>query len=98
MIVFSDGALADLEKIFVFNAAHDPVVALDHVEKIRSAITVLDTHPEIGRRISATSSMRELVISHGQSGYVALYEYSPGVGRIRILGVRHQREMGYLPE
>ena len=98
MIVFSDGALANLEKIFVFNAAHDPATALDHIEKIQSAITVLDAHPEIGRRISAVSPLRELVISRGQSGYIALYEYSPAANRIRTLGLRHQRETGYHSE
>lgn len=94
MIVFSEEALADLEKIFEFNAERDPVVALDHIDKIQSAVTVLQTHPEIGRRVSAGSPLRELVIARGQAGYVALYEYSPVANRIRILAIRHQREAG----
>jgi plasmid stabilization system protein ParE len=96
MIVFSEEALADLEKIFEFNAERDPAVALDHIGKIQSAVTVLDMHPEIGRRVAAGSPLRELVIARGQAGYVALYEYSPAANRIRILAVRHQREAGYL--
>lgn len=98
MIIFSDGALADLEKIFDFNAARDSATALDHLDKIQSAVTVLEAHPEIGRRVAAGSSLRELVISRGQAGYIALYEYSPAANRIRILAVRHQREAGYLIE
>lgn len=98
MIIFSDGALADLEKIFDFNAARDPATALDHIEKIQSAVIVLEAHPEIGRRASVGSPLRELVISRGQAGYIALYEYSPAANRIRILAVRHQREAGYLIE
>jgi hypothetical protein len=39
--------------------------------------------------------LRELVIAHGQAGYVALYEYSPVANRIRILAVRHQHEAGH---
>ncbi len=95
MIIFSEEALADFEKIFEFNAGHDPATALDHVEKIRSAVRVLELHPEIGRRVAAGSPLRELVISRGQAGYVALYEYSPVTDRIRILAVRHQREAGH---
>ena len=59
---------------------------------------MLETHPEIGRKVSAGSPLRELVISRGQAGYIALYEYSPAVNRIRILAVRRQREAGYLIE
>lgn len=95
MILFSEEALADLEKIFEFNAERDPSVALDHIDKIRSAVAVLDVHPEIGRRVAAGSPLRELVIARGQAGYVALYEYSPAANRIRILAVRHQREAGH---
>jgi plasmid stabilization system protein ParE len=95
MIIFAEEALADLEKIFDFNAERDPVAALDHIDKIQSAVTVLEVHPEIGRRVAAGSPLRELVIARGQAGYVALYEYSPAANRIRILAVRHQREAGH---
>ncbi len=98
MILFSEEALADLEKIFDFNAERDQATALDHIDKIQSAVTVLDVHPEIGRRVAADSQLRELVIARGQAGYVALYEYSPAANRVRILAVRHQREAGYLIE
>lgn len=98
MIIFSDGSLADLEKIFDFNTARDVASALDHIDKIQSAVLVLEAHPEIGRRVSPCSPLRELVISRGQGGYIALYEYSPGENQIRILAVRHQREAGYLGE
>jgi len=98
MIIFSEEALADLEKIFEFNAERDPAVALDHIAKIQSAVTVLEVHPEIGRRVNAGSPLRELVIARGQAGYIALYEYSPAANRIRILAVRHQREAGYLAD
>ncbi len=98
MIIFSEEALADLEKIFEFNAARDPASALDHIAKIQSAVTVLEVHPEIGRRIAAGSPLRELIIAQGQAGFAALYEYSPAANRIRILAVRHQCEAGYLGE
>jgi plasmid stabilization system protein ParE len=37
---------------------------------------------------------RELVISKGRTGYVALYRYLPEQDRVDILAIRHQRESG----
>lgn len=98
MIIFSDGAEADLEKVFEFNAGRDPATALEHLETIRSAILILKAHPEIGRRTTVRSTMRELVVSKGATGYVALYEYFPSDDLIVVHAVRHQRETGYLRE
>jgi len=98
MIIFSDGAEADLEKVFEFNAERDPASALEHIETIQSAIAILKVHPEIGRRTHVRSTMRELVISKGATGYVALYEYFPLDDLVVIHAVRHQRETGYLRE
>lgn len=95
MIVFAEEALADLERIFEFNFERDPATALDHVAKIRSAVLILDGHPEIGRPAERGSPLHELIISYGKSGYVALYEYSPVERLVRVLAVRHQREAGY---
>lgn len=95
MIVFDEGALADLERIFEFNFARDPATALDHVRRIREGVSILRNHPEMGRAV-AGSPLRELVISYGASGYVALYHHAPLEGLVRIAAVRHQREAGYL--
>ena len=95
MIVFDEEALGDLERIFEFNFDRDPATALLHIERIRDAVLVLDAHPEIGRRAGRNSSLRELVISHGTSGYIALYEHSPAEALIRVAAIRHQREAGY---
>lgn len=96
MIVFSDAALADLERIFEFRAQRDAMDALERVNAIRSAVMILEEHPEIGRRIGSRSNLRELTISRGVRGYVALYEYFPLDHCIVILAIRHQREAGYL--
>ena len=55
MIVFAEEALADLERIFEFNFARDPATALDHIEKVRSAILVLEAHTEIGRPVPGST-------------------------------------------
>ena len=95
MIAFDTEALDDLERIFEFNFERDPATALGHIDKVRSAVVILDAHPEIGRRVSADSGLRELIISQGKTGYVALYEYSPVERLIRVVAIRHQREAGY---
>jgi plasmid stabilization system protein ParE len=35
------------------------------------------------------------VISYGKSGYFALYRFLPAQNQIRILAIRHQRELDY---
>jgi plasmid stabilization system protein ParE len=39
--------------------------------------------------------LRELVISFGRTGYVALYRFLPGRDLVRVLAIRHQRELDY---
>lgn len=95
MIVFDTGALDDLERIFEFNAQRDRETALDHVDLVRSAVSILDSHPEIGRPAGRGSTLRELVISQARTGYIALYEYSPVERLVRVVAIRHQREAGY---
>jgi addiction module RelE/StbE family toxin len=95
VIVFDEGALDDLERIFEFNFQRDPATALDHIARIREAVLILERHPEIGRIARRGSGLRELVISCGPSGYIALYEYSEPEELIRVLALRHQREAGY---
>ena len=95
MIRFDEDAQADLRRIYDFNLGRDPASALEHIEKILDAVQVLDRHPEIGRDVGGTPPLRELVISHGGSGYVALYEYSILEDHVRVAAVRHRREAGY---
>ena len=95
MIVFAEEALADLERILEFNFERDPSTALQHIGRITDAILIVEEHPSIGRPVGGALALRELVISHGDTGYIALYEYSPAEGLVRVAAVRHQREAGY---
>jgi hypothetical protein len=38
---------------------------------------------------------RELIISHGASGYLALYRFDPAQDIVFVLAVRSQRERDY---
>lgn len=93
MIVFDEGALDDLAHIFTFTEEMDPDWALSQIARIRRAVLVLDEHPLIGRRVAG--EIRELVISSGKTGFIALYQYEELDDLVRVLAIRHQREAGY---
>ena len=92
-VVYSAEALADLERIIDFLLDSSPDTAQKTLAQIRSAVTILESHPQIGRRVDR--HRRELVITYGASGYLALYRHDARLDLARILRVRHQREAGY---
>ena len=92
-VVYSANALGDLERAFEFLAGHDPGAATTAAAVIREAVDTLVRHPLIGR--SVEGNLRELVISYGRTGYIALYQFVTARDQIWILGIRHQRELDY---
>ena len=92
-VVYSGNALANLERAFTFLVPAAPDAATAAVEAIRTAVEVLEHHPMIGRIV--TGDLRELVISFGRSGYLALYRFLPARDEVRVLAFRHQRELDY---
>jgi plasmid stabilization system protein ParE len=87
--------LAHIERTFQFLRDQNPAAAHDAVAAIQSAVDNLAAHPLIGRRIEG--EVRELVISYGHTGYVALYRFVIPQNEVRILAIRHQRELGFQP-
>ena len=92
-VIYSDEAFSDLERIVEFLLETSSKAAAQALESVRSAIGILEAHPFIGRRLD--DHIRELVISRGATGYLALYRFDPAFDVARILRVRHQREAGY---
>ena len=92
-IVYSPRALEHLERAFEFLSAEDADAARTAAATIRGAVEMLEEHPLVGRRMQG--EIRELVISFGHSGYVALYRFLPVRDEVRILAIRHQREIDY---
>jgi plasmid stabilization system protein ParE len=92
----TDQALRDLERLFEFLAAEDPVRARTQVSSVRRALELLADHPLLGR--DAEDGRRELILSRGRYGYVAKYRWLPAEDVVLILAVRHQREAGYTEE
>ncbi len=91
-VVYSERALEDIERFAEFLSSGAPEQAELVVSLLTSAIETLRDHPYTGRPVRGP--IRELVISHGRTGYVALYRVSGA--RVEILTLRHQREAGYL--
>jgi plasmid stabilization system protein ParE len=89
----SAAALADLERLGEFLLEAAPADAVRLHGELLDGLEILALHPRIGR--PAAGELRELVLSQGRSGYLALYRYDERTDVVRILRVRHQREAGY---
>ena len=89
---FAPRALDDLDRLAAFLIEGSPALAAETAPLIIGALRSLRDHPLIGRPIE--SDLRELLISRGRTGYVALYRYNPVTDRVMVLRVRHQREFG----
>ena len=92
-IIYAKNALTNLQRAFEFLAEHDPSIAADAAAAIREAVETLSNHPLLGHHV--TGELRELVISYGKTGYVALYRFVPARNQVRVLAIRHQRELDY---
>jgi plasmid stabilization system protein ParE len=82
-----------LERLAEFLVSEAPTAAVAAIEVIRDGIEILGRHPLVGR--SCEEGLRELLISYGRSGYVALYSYEQRDDLVLVLAIRHQREAGY---
>lgn len=91
--VLSIEAANDLDRLVDFLLATQPLAAARTNDLITDALCILERHPMIGRPIK--QGLRELVISRGNSGYLALYQYDESADVVIVLAVRHQREQGY---
>ena len=92
-LVYTEQALLGLERLADFLLKTDPQAAQDTAVLIVEALELLAQHPEIGRKVHF--GQRELVISRGRTGYLALYRFLPHIDRNLVLALRHQRESGY---
>lgn len=94
-VVYAAAAFADLERLVSFGGRSSTIQKPGVPELCMEAIELLARHPELGRRVAL--GYRELVISRGRTGYLALYSYDPRRDVVCVLRLRHQREAGYEP-
>jgi len=86
-------AADDLERQADFLLKSDAKCAIETIDLILDALTILEHHPRMGQPLP--QGLRELIISRGQSGYLALYSYDEAADMALILAVRHQREQDF---
>lgn len=93
-LVLSPSALQDIERLAKFSMESDPGAASATADIMTGGLKILKDHPLVGR--PAELGYRELLISRGRTGYVALYKYEVARDAAIILAIRHQREGGFL--
>jgi len=76
-VVYSRHAFADLERLAGFLLKDAPEAAIAAIDVIRDGIEILERHPLVGR--PCEEGLKELLISYGKGGYVALYWCLPFV-------------------
>ena len=95
LIRFTHRSRDDLKRLYLFLYRQDKDSAKHARDNIYKAIDTLRTFPFTCRKAQADSPfIRELVISFGANGYVALFEIEED-NMVTILAVRHQREDDY---
>ena len=92
-VIFAPKVRADFDRIFDFLFEYAPDHAATRIKDVIAAIDILQTSPMIGRPMAF--GQRELIISTGKSGYLALYRYDPAQNTVFVLAVRSQREREY---
>lgn len=92
---FTDEAANDLVELHEFLAEENPSAAAKALSKIQRAFRLLEDFPYACRKAvdPPVPGLRELVISFGRRGYVALFQIEGDL--VTVLAVRHQRESDY---
>jgi plasmid stabilization system protein ParE len=91
---FTDEASKDLMRLFDFLLQFDLDVAIRARKTIEDSLTLLAQFPFTCRKAAHGTHgprLRELIISFGSSGYVALFEIDNAT-TVTVLALRHQRE------
>ena len=96
-VEFTQGAEDDLARLYDFQldraeTLDDLDVADEAVKVIRqAALSHLSTTPYSYRKVGARSTLRELIIPFGTTGYILRFDIrSPEL--VLVIGARHQRE------
>jgi plasmid stabilization system protein ParE len=92
---YTGTAREDLVRLYLFLVEHDLYAAQRAMEIIRKSEEVLAEFPFTCRKVEPDNPfLRELVISFGVSGFIALFEIEDE-RTVTILALRHQREDDY---
>jgi plasmid stabilization system protein ParE len=93
-VIFAPAAIRDLQRLRDFLRPKSPEAAQRAAQAIRQGVTILGTHPRLGRTTEdLPEAFREWLIDFGDSGYVVRYRIDSDA--VIILAIRHQKEAGY---
>lgn len=95
-LIWSEPALASVQRLYRFLAAKNPAAAQRAVRAIREGVNTLATHPQVGRVVEdMDEAFRDWPVHFGDTGYVIRYRFEGD--QVTILAVRHQREAAFKP-
>jgi plasmid stabilization system protein ParE len=90
-VFYAPRALADIERLVDLLLVQDEASSIETSTILIEAIAHLSRHPLVGRIVE--HGLRELVISRGRTGYVALYRFDAERDQVIVLSIKHQREL-----
>ena len=100
-VFLTEAAQQDIQRLFDFvierelsRASGRLEAAEEALEAIAAGLKRLERFPHTCRKADGDLALRELVISHGATGYVALFEITEPATMI-VAAIRHQREDDY---
>jgi toxin ParE1/3/4 len=85
-VVWSESALAQLDRIFAYIARDNPSAAKTVAQRIRATAALLGNSPRLGR---ATDQEGVFVLAMSRYPYFIFYRISKRDGHVRIIRVRH---------
>ena len=94
-IIITGGATAGIDRCLTFMANRNAEAAGRARQAIARYFRLLAASPGIGRPSGRSTELRELIMSFGDSGYIALYRHDAVDDTVYVLAFRHQREAGY---
>ena len=86
-------AMVDVERLQNFLAEQNNPLQTDLLDFMIDAVNILERQPGIGRPVE--DGLRELIIERGRTGYLAKFSIDRDAPAVRILRLRHQKEIGY---
>lgn len=93
-LIWSEPALANVQRLYRFLAEKNLAAARRAVKAIRDGVKILAQHPQVGRVVDELdAAFRDWPVDFGDSGYVVRYRFDDE--RVTILSVRHQKEAGF---
>ncbi len=94
-VIITENAALGLERCRLFLAEKDRSATIKAAQIIEKQFARLETEPESGRPVENHMELRELIISFGNTGDIALYHHSIDTDSVLILAFRHQKEVGH---